>query len=242
MQSSNVIKTKNYLEQSIITDRQRLIINFIKEKPGSSKENVWRHFSKIAARDTIRKDLKSLEDEGLIISKSNEKNRQTHALFLNNRNIVLKVDEEIREFKNNLLAVLDKLDDVKKRGNIDISNSNYDDIIEILREDYFKFISFYFFRAMLQWHKNIHDEQKLIQLYTILIKNIIDIQERISKFVLGFVPAIPFDKEICTDDDDIPRHINAFSNIGIKGEYESLKNSLSKINYNYAKDRGIDVD
>ena len=230
-----LISYKKNLGQKFMIDREHLIFNYIQQNPGINKEDVVRYFSKDYARLTILKDLKSLEGKELIISKPNEKNRQTRALIINNGNIILKVEEEIREFKDNLLLVLDRLDDGIKKGNIGISNNKYDDIIDILAQDYFKFICIYFFRAMLQWHKNIHDEQKLIQLYTILIKSIIDIQECISKFVPGYAPAIPFYKEICTDDDDIPKQIKAFSNIGIKKEYESLKNSLVRINYNYSK-------
>ena len=236
-QSSKIIKSTKYLEQEIMSDRERLIFNYILENPGNNKEDVRRYFHKQFARDTSRNILKSLKDKELIISKPNKENRQTLALFINHRNIILNVDKEIKEFKNNLLLVLDRLDDGINSGKIDVSSNQYQNIVDILRQDYFQFISIYFFRAILQWHKNIHDEQKLIQLYTILIKSIIDIQERISKFVLGYVPAIPFDKEICTDDDEIPNQINTFSNIGIKKEYESLKSSLIKINSDYSKDR-----
>ena len=82
-----------------MSDRERLIFNYILENPGNNKEDVRRYFHKQFARDTSRNILKSLKDKELIISKPNKENRQTLALFINHRNIILNVDKEIKEFK-----------------------------------------------------------------------------------------------------------------------------------------------
>ncbi len=232
IQSDNIQET---LDKNIMEDNERTVFKFVKEHEGTNKENIIFNLKAIGSRKTIFKILRSLKNKGYILDQLNVNNGRRRSIFVNNNNMVLKVEEELTEFKDKLFIVLDKLEKFIAEGKQNTSNHQYDKVIEYLREDYFKFISIYFFRALLQWHNHIADKQVIFLLYSQLINNIMAIQERISMFVQGFVPAIPFYKEICTDDDDFPIHVKEFSYLDLEEEYHLLTNSLSKINSTYSK-------
>ena len=218
-----------------MSEKERTIFEFIKKNEGTSKENIVRYFFNEYSRVTIFKIITSLEKKGFIHIKENESNRQTRCIIVNHENIVLKVSEEVEEFRNSLFQVLDNVDKHLKitMRETEIGNQS---ISKSLREIYEGFISIYYFRAMLQWSQNISDKQTLFHLYTVVMKNTIEIQKRISNYISGLVPAIPYNVEICNDD-DYDDQILPFSKIDMKDSIRPLIDSLIRINSTYKKER-----
>jgi hypothetical protein len=100
-----------------LTDTDWKIIHYIEDHAACSKENVVKIMDGIASRITVLKKLDRLESEDYIIAKKDKPNSQIYKLYVNQKDLLVKEHDELRQFRKALLDLLSILDE--KRGEIE---------------------------------------------------------------------------------------------------------------------------
>jgi hypothetical protein len=233
---------KNSLLKYNLADKERKVLEYIRDNLGCSKKSVVQHFNDTnipgLSRNPTFKIIRSLIERKYVIEERDRHNKNTRKLFLNESNVVLSVTDEIEDFRNRFLELL------KNPNLVNIQNDN--DKKEILKYiDYFysMFISIYMFRALPAFRKMINDKQTLHELYNTIFSNVNLLQEKYYEFdnpmQTSYFIDIPLSITICTDDDDYDRKIELFKNYGMQDQIKPLLERFDGINYRYAKHHRI---
>jgi hypothetical protein len=91
--------SKRTHEEYDFTEREKRIYEYIKNNPGSTKQNVVNKFEGIYSRSPIFKTVKLLKKEEIIIVGHDEHNRHVTRLFINNENILVSLIKDLNSFK-----------------------------------------------------------------------------------------------------------------------------------------------
>jgi hypothetical protein len=221
-----------------LDDKERNVVEYIRNNPGCNKQCVVEHFNVTQipglSRNPTFRIINDLIKRGILIEDKDRHNRNTHKLFLNERNIVLSVSKEIDDFRNIFLELL------KNPSLANIQNDkDKKKILNYIDNFHSTFISVYIFRALPAFIKMIDYKQTLQELYNIIFINIILVQEEYSKFDnplrTSHFADTPLSTNICTDDDDYDLKIEIFKNNGMADQIIPLLERLHRINYRYAK-------
>lgn len=225
-----------------LIDKERMVIEYIRGHPGTSTQRVVEHFNGESipglSRNPIFNIIKSLIEREYLIKEKDRHNKNTHKLFLNERNVVLSVSDEIDGFKNIFLELL------KNPNLVNIKNDNdKKEILTYIDQFYSKIISIYIFRALPAFRKMINHKQILYELYNIVSSNVNLLQEKYYEFnnpiQTSYFMDAPLYIDICTDDDDYDRKIELFTSNGMQDQIILLLKFLDGINYRYAKQHRI---
>jgi hypothetical protein len=233
---------KNSLLRYNLADKDRMVLEHIRDNPGCNKQSVVEHFngSDISglSRNPIFKVVRSLVDRKYVIEERDRHNKNTRKLFLNESNVVLSVIDEIEDFRSRFLELL------KNSNLVNIQNSNdKDEILKYVDHFYSMFVSIYIFRALPAFRKMINDKQTLHEIYNVIFSNVTLLQEKYYEFEnpmqKSYFMDIPLSINICTDDDDYDRKIELFKDYGMQDQIKPLLERLDGINYRYAKQNRI---
>jgi DNA-binding Lrp family transcriptional regulator len=97
-----------------INDKSRKedIINFLRNNPGCSKEEIVRGVKYIVSKKTVIKILKELEEEEQIRIEKETPNSRAYKLFLCSENILIVLDKQIRDINDEFRKLLQKIEAV----------------------------------------------------------------------------------------------------------------------------------
>ena len=180
-----------------LSRRKKEELNFIRQNAGVSIEAVVRHMAKadvdLGSRITVRNDLAELEAEKYIIVRKDKPRSQTHRLFINEENILVKVTSEMNEFKKKYFALLKTMKtnyqqiESKRKDFLHSRRQPIDDEYSNVRLAWFlynHFIGVYLLRALFGW-QDIKDTQTVNKLYIILFETILEIHLKLSELYLA---------------------------------------------------------
>ena len=164
------------------TPRQQAIIEYIKNKPASSKEEVIKELTNTSkgSRNTIVKDIDILIKEfNAIIPRKDKPNSMIYKLYINNDSELLSLYQDLNQIKDLFFILIDKIkqDPLKYNSENKFNTPIIDSIILI----YIHILGIYITNSFLKWTKEIEDNNLINKLYTLLFSNLIEIQKEISK-------------------------------------------------------------
>jgi len=95
-----------------INDKSRKedIINFLRNNPGCSKEELVKGVKTIISKKTVIKILKELESEEQIKIEKEKPNSRSYKLFLRSENILIVLDKQIRDINEAFRKLLEKIE------------------------------------------------------------------------------------------------------------------------------------
>ncbi len=106
---------KNVGKESLIIDnkyRRETIINFLKNNPGCSKEDLVRGVNNIVSKKPVEKLLQELKREDIVKIEKEKPNSRAYKLFLSSGNILLVLDNQLRDFKEEFKKFIQKIEAV----------------------------------------------------------------------------------------------------------------------------------
>ena len=118
------IEEKNvpYMQNSL-SETEKLVFQYIKEHPGTSKEKVVSNV-KNRSRVPILRTIKSLADDDLIFIKKDENNTKRHHLFINTGNELASLISKLDSLQESYFSLLDN---TQSLGNNLVSNMSFYD-------------------------------------------------------------------------------------------------------------------
>ena len=106
---------KNVGKESLIFDKKYLrdeIINFLVNNPGCSKGDLVRGVKNIVSKRPLEKILQELKRDDLVKIEKEKPNSRAYKLFLCSENILIVLDNQIRDFNEEFKKLLQKVEAV----------------------------------------------------------------------------------------------------------------------------------
>jgi predicted transcriptional regulator len=93
-----------------LTRVEQEILNYLRDKPGSSKANIVRYLrdKQVASKMTVFQYLKDLENKQMIYGKKERPNSQSFMMYINEDNKLASVLGELEEFEKVYVQLLEK--------------------------------------------------------------------------------------------------------------------------------------
>jgi hypothetical protein len=95
-------------EKYDFTEREKRIYEYIKNNPGSTKQDVVYNFEGTYSRSPIFKTIVQLEKGEIIIVRHDEHNNHVRRLLINYENILVSLAERLDSFKQRYFELIDK--------------------------------------------------------------------------------------------------------------------------------------
>jgi hypothetical protein len=99
--------SKRTHEEYDFTEREKSIYEYIRNNPGSTKQDVVSNFEGIYSRSPIFNTIDQLEKEEIVIVRHDEHNRHVYRLFINNKNILVSLIKDLNSFKQSFFNLID---------------------------------------------------------------------------------------------------------------------------------------
>ena len=98
----------------LANERRDAIIDYIKYNPGCTKEDVFKGegVKEVCSKNTAQKILKNLEEEEQIMIKKDKRNSRGYKLFLCKDNILIVLNQQIKDFNHDFTKLLEKIEAV----------------------------------------------------------------------------------------------------------------------------------
>lgn len=106
---------KNVGKESLISDKKYQrdeIINFLMNNPGCSKGDLVRGVKNIVSEKLLEKILKELKRDGLVKIEKEKPNSRAYKLFVCSENILIVLNNQIRDFNEEFKKLLQKVEAV----------------------------------------------------------------------------------------------------------------------------------
>lgn len=230
-----------------LNEKEWEVFEYTKENPGKTREGIVRGMKGHYSRIPILKALKILEEYEMITVK--KKNRQFHTIVANDNNLFLNVSNDINDFKEKFLILLNRIKSKAIRSTLVIrKGARLSEGYSLLSElfiIYHQLLRVFLFQAMTKWSKQeILDKQTLTRLYNTIFPILLAIQLKLSE-VLIHIPSTANDKVILRRNELIsydktllipalmPKTIETFANYGLEREIVPVLGHLTKISVNY---------
>ena len=113
--------SKNVGKESLIIDKKYQrdeIINFLMNNPGCSKGDLVRGVKNIVSKKPLEKILKELKRDDLVKIEKEKPNSRAYKLFLCNENILIVLNNQIRDFNQEFKKLLQKVEAVIPEVNL----------------------------------------------------------------------------------------------------------------------------
>jgi len=150
------------------SDKEKAILNYIKQNPNKSKQDIVNKFKSSYSRVTVFKILDSLSKYEMILVSQDPENRQTHKIVFNERSLLLGLMRETDQLKHAFFNVLNKLQAIVKRN---AGNEIYSKSIVMFLGDlvqlYRNIIDQYIMKMMFDWSRKTANKNVLTRAYTI---------------------------------------------------------------------------
>jgi hypothetical protein len=234
-------------------ERRRIIIEYITNNPGCNKQKVVKALEPRLSRVPILNIIQELEEDGIVKQVIEKENRREHKLYVNTGNILVSVENELKEFEEAFFSLLgsvkEKFDalylDVKSQQPTDPSKrdlSKMHPILNLISESFHIFydvVDIYMIRSLMVWPKTIQDKDILKKLYSTIFTKIADMQLHMSEILRttmagDFHPIIQLfisGKMYATK--KLMDHFEAFKNCNMEKELEPVLYSTWKISGEY---------
>ena len=163
-------------------ERELAIIEYIRNNPGTTKQKLADYCKENGhgARKTTWNNLNYLIENNIIISKSDEKNSQTHNLYLDETNLINTTLLELREFEKSFKIFLENMRVLKNKDNKKV---NYESILSNIMKIYLQALNSYMILGFLHWPIMLQDMDMARKLLNTVIMRMIDILILIPKIL-----------------------------------------------------------
>lgn len=184
---------KHHIKQKLepLDDKEKEIIEFIKNNPGTSMQFVVDSVK--PARVTVFKTIKRLISYGMIHVELDKKKKRTHRLYVNDDSLIVSVMDDIKKFNKSYINLIKTASRVYKNrearndpkytgilGNTLLySQTISDNLITILKH----LITSYSLYAVFEWPKRIRDTEGLNRLYVTVFQSFNDIFSELAKYI-----------------------------------------------------------
>ena len=155
-----------------LDEKEKVIIKFVKNNPGTSKQNVVDSVN--YARVTVFRNIKNLVNYGII---TQELDNQKHRLYFNDENVFTSVLDDIKSFKKSYINLIKIADEAYKNKIARGDNTKLysemigNDLATILKH----LIMNYSLYAVFEWPKMIKDSEGLNRLYLTVFQSLNEI-------------------------------------------------------------------
>lgn len=193
------------------------------------------------------KTIEELYEDGIVSIETEKENSRDHKLYVNSGNILVLVENELKEFENSFISLIEnskqKFDAQYLAIKNDVSSqkfgSRFEPILPLLSQPLYIFqevVNVFLIRAMITWPSKVEDKEILKKLFTSLFTKLADIQVRISKVYrsskagdmnLVFQSSVVLNRLYATD--KMIEHMETFTKLGMQNEIESVLSSIWKI-------------
>lgn len=205
---NEIINTKFKKDNDLnepLPDKEKEILDFIKENPGKSKEEIIRHFKDKSetngySRNPMYKTFDTLKKYNLIVIRKNPNNKQTNSIFINDNNLLNDLIQDIDFVKIQYLELLNRLEDnfTKSNDDIDLISDTYN-VVKILFYFYKFFLDIYFVNLSFFMPQKTSDSSILNKSYSIFFSEISQVLLKMSslyfKCYLKLCSLVEFSKD-----------------------------------------------
>ena len=245
---------KNVGKESIIIDnkyRRDAIIIFLRNNPGCSKEDLVRGVNNIVSKKPVEKILKELKKEDIIKIEKEKTNSRAYKLFLNSGNILLVLDNQLRDFNEEFKKFIQKIEAVIPELTLlpFTNKENRDNNLRMILfyEQLPLFILKYLMqclllKTMIVWPKIIRKEEIINKLNSLVFTEISNIVSNYSNFyniklLKSNIHDVNYNPNISDELTKLENNILYFAffllmckKIGIDKEYENVVDRIWLIN------------
>jgi hypothetical protein len=178
-------------------EKRRIIIEYITNNPGCNKQKVVKSLEPRLSRVPILNIIQELDEDGIVYQVTEKENSREHKLHVNAGNILVSVENELKEFEEAFFSLLGKVKekfdelylDVKAQQPTDPSKrdlSKMHPILNLISESFHIFydvVDVYMIRSLMVWPKTIQDKDILKKLYFTIFTKIADMQLHMSEIL-----------------------------------------------------------
>ena len=198
IESSDV---KKFIKQNqtaigeVLDEYEEKVFEYIRNNPGASNQDVVNALEGSRSRGPVYKIIKNLVEYGLVIERSDDTNARRHQLFENMENLILRVENDIKNFKRSYLKLIKRANlEQQRKQNLKSDNvSGVDpaihsamvdvDLTGILQQ----LIKGYSLKAIFEWPEEIKDSESLNRLYLMVFHMLGDIFSEHVKYSFRLV-------------------------------------------------------
>jgi hypothetical protein len=170
------------VKQDEPTKHEMAVLEYIREHPNVSKQDVVDYFDGKMSRQLVYKTVDSLVQQDMINDKNDSKNRQIHRLTINQNSILYSVIQDLDQFENAFAHLSYKA--FEKAEEYGPDRREYFEIVSQPYVIFFHVFDSYIVRSTLEWPKIIHDRDMLKKLNTTAFARLTDIQAYLPKIVV----------------------------------------------------------
>jgi hypothetical protein len=185
-----------------LDENEKMVFEYIKEKPGQSKQDVVDFFDsepppRHLSRGPVFNAITSLIDRGMVIWKPDDTNSRIHRLYVNKESLIIQVEKEIKDFKRSYLKLIKRANEEyrkkldltedqlrkSKRPDLDIAELYSAGVTNGLTDIFRQLIISYSLNAIFKWPQEIRDLESLNRLYLTVFQNLNEIFSELVKYV-----------------------------------------------------------
>jgi|GEM_PF-2922682 hypothetical protein len=195
-----------------LDENEKMVFEYIKKNPGQSKQDVVNSLKnqdvvdsfksikppkRTLSRNPVFDAITSLRERGMIIQKPDPSNVQRHLLYVNNENLILQVEKEIKDFKKSYLKLIKRADEEYKkkleltedelkesrRPDVDLPEFYSVGVSDGLIKIYKQVVTNYCLNAIFSWPQEIKDIESLNRLYLTVFQSLNEIFSELIKHV-----------------------------------------------------------
>jgi DNA-binding transcriptional ArsR family regulator len=249
-----------------LTPRQKAILAYLIEHPDSTiKERIIENLTKAGkgSRKTILRDIRTLEDLGVIYIDKEKPNSQVHYVRIRNDNVLLSVMDELATLKDAFSVLIDDakqtFDYFYRNIGVIIASKKYrleDAQLAVVHAQislqilFQHFIGLYFLYSIFVWPREVADKKTRDRLHTMLFETIREIQIKLAdvhyphvenhKDFRGldqqFVNSEIIDDSFILKEDKLHKTIIDLEYIGLGEQGEAVLDLLWKFGFRFVPD------
>jgi hypothetical protein len=180
-----------------LDENEKMVFRCIEEREGQSHQNIVNVLEKSLSRRPVFNAIKSLIKRGMVVSEPDGTNSRIHRLYVNRENLIIQVENEIKDFKRSYLKLIKRADEeyrkkldlteyqLKKsmRPDLDIPELYSGGVAGGLTDIFRQLIITYSLNAVFKWSQEIKDLDSLNRLYLTVFQNLNEIYSQLVKYV-----------------------------------------------------------
>lgn len=172
---SPIINQYEMISESDLSEKEKMIIDYVKKNPGTTKQGVVSGLRGRYSRGPVFKAIEDLQKYGIIVVRKDTTNPQIHHLYINDESLLLSTAQELERVRNSFFVLIDK---VKSKQGKWKDNEDYNYIIPITIM-YAHLIVIHNISSIFIWPKKTKDREILQRLYIIGLARIQEIQSKL---------------------------------------------------------------
>jgi hypothetical protein len=191
-------------ETGFLDKNEKLVFKCIKEKEGQSQQDIVNSLKELPhgeslSRKPVFKAIKSLKHRGMVVKKPDDTNSRTHRLYVNRENLIIQIENEIKDFKRSYLKLIKRADEEyknkldlteyqhqlkkSKRPDLEYADLYSAGVASGLTDIFRQLIITYSLDAVFKWSQEIKDLDSLNRLYLTVFQNLNEIYLQLVKYV-----------------------------------------------------------